>query len=90
MISEHFYSSERVFTIVDQPYYISGDRIRYSAFIIDGNTLKPGVKSKVAYTELMNPEGRLYISHNLEIGDGHAFGEIELKSETGSGIFEIF
>ena len=50
---------EKLYLTTDKPYYSAGDKIYFSAFLIDPIRFKPVTESSFLYVELISADGRL-------------------------------
>ncbi len=80
-------SRERVFLHTDRQWYVFGDRIWVSAYVVDGSRLIRSTLSNVLYVELLDPDGdlveRVYLKIERGRGSGNlTFGEISPRAGT--------
>ncbi len=82
-------TEERVYLHCDKPFYEPGDAIWFSAYLRDGQTLKPSQKSDIIHIDLLNPKGGVEKSLNIIAKNGKAAGDFQLDKEALGGIYKI-
>lgn len=82
-------TEERVYLHFDKPFYEPGDAIWFSAYLRDGQTLKPSQKSDIIHVELLNPKGGVEKSLNIIAKNGKAAGDFQLENEALGGLYKI-
>lgn len=80
---------DRVYLHFDKPFYEPGDDIWFSAYVRDGQTLKPSSKSDIVHVELLNPKGGVEKSLNIIARGGKAAGDFALDKEALGGMYKI-
>lgn len=80
---------DRVYLHFDKPFYEPGDDIWFSAYVRDGQTLKPSTKSDIVYVELLNPKGGVEKKISLIAKNGQAAGDFMLDKEALGGLYKI-
>lgn len=80
---------DRVYLHFDKPFYEPGDDIWFSAYVRDGQTLKPSTKSDIVHVDLLNPKGGVEKSLNLIARNGQAAGDFILDKEALGGMYKI-
>lgn len=81
-------SREILYVNTDQPSYLCGDTIWYSAWLMDAYYRTPFSKSGIAYVELLSPEGTLVDRQAIRIY-GHAYSQMPIKGNLPSGIYHL-
>ncbi len=80
---------DRVYVTLDKPLYEPGETVWLSAFVRDGQTLKPSTKSDIVYVELINPKGAVEQKINLVARNGVAAGDFSFAGEAAGGLYKI-
>lgn len=80
---------DRVYLQFDKPMYEPGESIWFSAFVRNGEDLKPSQKSDVLYAELINPKGGIEKTIKLVALNGRAAGDFQLDAEAAGGIYKV-
>jgi alpha-2-macroglobulin-like protein len=80
---------ERVYVQLDKPMYEPGDDIWISAYVRDGQSLKPSSKSDIIHIELINPKGTVEKKISLIGKNGKASGDFNLDKEALGGLYKI-
>jgi len=82
-------TEERVYLHFDKPFYEPGEAIWFSAYLRDGQTLKPSQKSDIIHVELLNPKGGVEKSLNIIAKNGKAAGDFQLDNEALGGLYKV-
>jgi alpha-2-macroglobulin-like protein len=80
---------DRVYLQLDKPFYSPGDDIWISAYVRDGATLKPSLKSDIVHIELLSPKGTIEKRINVIAKNGKACGDFMLDKEALGGMYKI-
>jgi len=80
---------DRVYLHFDKPFYEPGDDIWFSAYVRDGQNLKPSAKSDIVHVELLNPKGGVEKKLSLVAKNGKAAGDFMLDKEALGGMYKI-
>ncbi len=80
---------DRVYVTLDKPLYEPGETVWLSAFVRDGQSLKPSTKSDIVYVELINPKGAVEQKINLVARNGVAAGDFAFDAEAAGGLYKI-
>jgi hypothetical protein len=80
---------DRVYLHFDKPFYEPGESIWFSAYVRDGQTLKPSRKSDIVYVELLNPKGGVEKKLTIISKNGKAAGDFLLDNEALGGMYKI-
>lgn len=80
---------DRVYLHFDKPFYEPGESIWFSAYVRDGQTLKPSHKSDIVYVELLNPKGGVEKKLTIVSKNGKAAGDFSLDNEALGGMYKI-
>lgn len=79
--------TERVFVSTDRTAYVSGDRVWFSAFCLDGNGYLSD-KSGVAYLELVSSDGTA-AQVKVALIEGRGSGEFIIPASTPTGNYRL-
>jgi hypothetical protein len=77
---------EIVYLNLNKEIFISGERLYFSAFILNQQTRLPREISTNLYVGLYDSQGRQLQKTMWEVTDGVAYGSLEVKSDYGHGI----
>ena len=80
---------EELYIHTDRTEYISGEDLWFNIYLIDRQTLKPSVESRIAYFELLNFENRPILQKRILLDASFGPGQIELPDTLSSGIYTI-
>ena len=69
---------EEIFIHSDREEYIAGEDLWFNVYLIDRQSFKPSLNSKIAYFELLNPENRPVVQKRIWIDEGFGPGQIVL------------
>jgi len=83
------FAEDRLSITTDRPLYEPGSTIRLNVAVRDGGTLKPSLKSRVVYAELVGPSGVILKSAKYIANEGMAHGAFELDESLPGGIYKI-
>ena len=80
---------EEVYIHNDRDEYISGEDMWFNVYLIDRQSFKPSMNSKIVYIELLNTENRPVVQKRILIDKGFGPGQIELPDTLSSGTYTI-
>jgi hypothetical protein len=80
---------EEIYVHSDREDYISGEELWFNVYLIDRQSLKPSVGSKIAYVELLNPESRPIVQKRILLDKGFGPGQIVLPDTLSTGTYTI-
>ena len=80
---------EEIFIHSDRQEYISGEDIWFNIYLIDRQSFKPSLNSKIAYFELLNPENRPIVQKRIRLDGGFGPGQITLPDTLSTGSYTI-
>ncbi len=84
------YPQEKVHLITDRGAYMSGDTVRFRAFLVDAATnLTPQQPSKYVYVELTDPFGLTVSRVKIKDNNGYFAGQLALDSEMPEGDYTL-
>ena len=85
-----FFPHEKIYLHTDKPYYITGEKIFFRAFLLDAFSNQPDKWSRYVYVELINPADS--VVQRLKIrpdADELFYGAILLPEELPQGNYKI-
>jgi hypothetical protein len=80
---------EEIYIHTDRDEYISGEDLWFNTYLIDRQSFKPSVNSKIAYFELLNPDNRPIVQKRIWLDGGFGPGQIVLPDTLSTGIYTI-
>jgi hypothetical protein len=80
---------EEIYIHCDRDKYISGENIWFNIYLIDRQSLKPSLNSRVVYFELLNTESRPVVQKRILVDNGFGPGLIVLPDTLSSGLYTI-
>lgn len=89
IMNSNIVSIENVYLETDRPYYLTGDTIWFSAFVLDNMLIDSTSISKILYVDLINSENILEKHIKLFIRNGRSKGDFVLNKDLRNGIFRI-
>jgi|GEM_PF-3924064 len=70
---------EKVFVVTDRDKYVSGERIWFSAFLVDAKLHVPSEISSIVYVELIDNKTKKVVEKaNLKMENGHGNGSFDI------------
>lgn len=84
------FPQEKVYLVTDRDAYVSGDTVRFRAFLVNASThAKPQNGSKFIYVELTNPFGETVKRIKIKQQDDAFAGIIPIDEETPEGAYTL-
>ena len=84
------FPQEKIYLHTDKPYYITGEKIFFRAFLLDAFSNKPAVLSRYIYVELINPADSVVQRLKIRPDENSLFyGAIPLSEELPQGDYKI-
>lgn len=74
---------ERIYLHTDRQWYVYGDRIWFSAYVVAGSYRLPSAISKVLYVELIEPDGTMVERLPIELKSGRGSGSLRFDNAKG-------
>jgi hypothetical protein len=80
---------QKVYLHLDKPFYVGGEMIWLSVYLVDAiqHGLYPG--SQVLYVDVISPEGQLVKQHKIKVFEGRAAGDILLPATLSTGNYRL-
>src|SRR5476651_771523 len=69
---------EKLYLQLDKPYYSLGDTLRFKAYLLNGDFLKPSLKSGILYIELDDAANKMVLRMSVPIVSGIGWGNMAL------------
>ncbi len=86
---EKDYPEDRIYLTTNQPIYSPGEQIWFNAFVRNGSTLKPSLKSDIVHIELINPAGKVQQTMKLISRDGYCSGDLSIAASLPGGYYKL-
>ncbi len=80
---------EEIYIHCDRDEYISGENIWFNIYLIDRQSFKPSLNSRIVYFELLNTENRPVVQKRIFVDNGTGPGQIVLPDTLSSGLYTI-
>jgi len=81
---------EKIYMHTDKPYYITGEKIFFRAFLLDALSDKSSLLSRYIYVELINPVDSVVERLRIRPDENYMFyGAIPLSEEMPQGTYKI-
>jgi hypothetical protein len=80
---------EEIFIHSDREEYIAGEDLWFNVYVINRQSFKPSLNSRIAYFELLNPENTPIVQKRILIDGGSGPGVIVLPDTLSSGTYTI-
>ena len=77
--------AEKVHVHTNQPYYLSGETLKYKAYLVAYQSFAPSTTSKVVHVSLWNEKLELIQEQRIIMKNGMGHGEFKLSEELPSG-----
>jgi len=84
------FPQEKIYLHTDKPYYITGEKIFFRAFLLDAFSNKQTSPSRYVYVELINPADSIVQRIKIRRDSTYSFyGAIPLSEELPQGVYKI-
>ena len=80
---------EEIFIHTDRDEYISGEDLWLNIYLIDRQSFKPSLKSKIAYFEILTPGNRPVVQKRILLENGSGPGQAVLPDTLSSGTYTV-
>jgi len=80
---------EEIFIHSDREEYISGEDFWFSVYLIDRQSFKPSLISRIVYFELLNPENMPVVQKRVLVDKGFGPGHFVLPDTLSTGAYTI-
>jgi len=78
---------ELVYIHTDKAYYLTGERIKFKVYCLEGLTHTPSRLSKIAYVEVLDDENDAILQAKIDLKEGSGYGELFIPTNVNSGNF---
>ncbi len=86
----HVYPQEKVYVQTDRPYYLTGEKIHFRAFLLHASTLNPSTFSRYVYVELVSPEDAVVARTMIRKDEKQLFyGTIQIPEQLPEGEYQL-
>ncbi|MGA0557773.1 carboxypeptidase-like regulatory domain-containing protein [Larkinella sp. VNQ87] len=85
----HPYQAPTVFVQIDKSFYLTGDRLWLSAFVLEPTTSQVLFGEGALHVDLLTPAGKLVQHQWLRINDGRAAGDFRLSDTLSTGMYRL-
>jgi len=84
------FPQEKIYLQTDKPYYISGEKIFFRAFLLDAVSNKQAALSRYVYVELIDPVDSVVQRVKIRRDSSYLFyGAIPLSEELAQGMYKL-
>lgn len=80
---------EDIFLLSDREEYIAGEDLWFNIYLIDRQSFKPSLNSRIVYFELLDAANRPIIQKKFSINKGSGPGRIQLPDTLSTGHYAI-
>ncbi len=82
-------AEDRVYVHTDKGMYSPGESIWFTAYVRQGEDLKPSRKSEILHLELINPRGNAEEKVHIICKDGVGTGEVPISPGLAGGLYKL-
>lgn len=83
------FPQEKLYLQTDKPYYISGEKVFFRAFLLNAFSNAPTDMSRYVYVELINPADLVVIRQQIRPQENLFYGAIPLPEELPGGNYKL-
>ncbi|GAB3320419.1 hypothetical protein GCM10027299_13670 [Larkinella ripae] len=83
------YQAPTAFAHIDKPFYLTGDRLWLSAYVLEPTTSQVLFGEGALHVDLLTPEGKTVQHQWLRISEGRATGNFRLSDTLATGIYRL-
>jgi len=83
------FPQEKIHLHTDKPYYISGEKIWFRAYLVDAATHIPLSLSRYVYVELINPLDSVVVRVKIREQDGDYHGHLPIPNDVPEGNYTL-
>lgn len=80
---------EEIFLHTDREEYIAGENLWFNIYLIDRQSFKPSLNSRIVYFELLNTENRPIVQKRFSLDKGTGPGRIVLPDTISTGLYTV-
>ncbi|MCB0631171.1 MAG: TonB-dependent receptor plug domain-containing protein, partial [Lewinella sp.] len=82
-------SVEKIYVQTDKSFYLPGEAIWFSVYLVGEGRHTPSEISDVVYVELIDPKGNVSAKRTLAAADGFTEGDFQLNADDAGGIYTL-
>ncbi|MDO1447935.1 carboxypeptidase-like regulatory domain-containing protein [Rhodocytophaga aerolata] len=82
-------AEQKIYLHLDKNFYVSGEMLWYSAYLVDASSHGLYPESQVAYIDLISPEGKQINQQKIKVIDGRAAGNLALPTLLPTGVYRL-
>ena len=83
------FPQEKIHVQTDKPYYVSGEKIWFSAYVVDATEHIPVTESRYVYVELIDPLDSVFVRQKIRHDSISYSGYISIPEEAPEGVYEL-
>ena len=83
------FPQEKLYLQTDKPYYISGEKVFFRAFLLNAFSYSPSDMSRYVYVELINPTDSVVIRQQIRPQENLFYGAIPLPEGLPGGNYKL-
>lgn len=80
---------EEIYIHSDREEYIAGENLWFNIYLIDRQSFRPALKSRIAYVEILNADNRPVVRKRIFIDGGYGPGQILLPDTLATGSYTL-
>ena len=85
----NFFPQEKIYLHTDKPYYLSGERIWFRAYLADASSHIPVSYSRYVYVELINPLDTAVVRVKIREEEGAYYGYLPIPNDAPEGNYTL-
>jgi hypothetical protein len=89
VMNNNIVAVENVYVETDRSYYLAGETIWFSAFVMDNLHMDSTLLSGVLYVDLINSDNSVEKHLKLIVSNGRTYGDFVLKKNAKNGIYRL-
>jgi len=89
LIQVLLFPQEKLYLQTDKPYYISGEKVFFRAFLLNAFSHAPSNMSRYVYVELINPADSVVLRQQIRPEKNLFFGALPLPEELPGGNYKL-
>jgi hypothetical protein len=83
------FPQEKIYVQTDKPYYVSGEKLFFRAFLLEAMSNLPSVLSRYVYVELINPIDSVIIRQQIRTENTMFYGSLLLPEYLPQGDYRL-
>ena len=85
----NIFPQEKIYVHTDKPYYISGEKIWFRAYLVDAITHVPASASRYVYVELINPLDSVIVRVKIRPDEEAFYGHLLIPNDVPQGNYSL-